>query len=156
MLKASHKTALWSIFDKSEQTINELETAMNEMTSPWRLSLRAGIGTLWGNLYMSVERILRLFIENVYDEKIGKDEAWHKKLIQAGYAKNLLPFGIDETLHGMRGFRHLLTHGYGVEMDEEELRKNIPDAINAYKKVVQHLLCLFPELGRNENDQWIF
>jgi uncharacterized protein YutE (UPF0331/DUF86 family) len=107
---------------------------------------------LLGDIYMSIERILRLFIENVYGEKIVKDESWHKRLIYSAGQKGLLPGEIESTLQEMRRFRHLLTHGYGVEMDEEELRKNIPEAIKAYFAVESHIVKIFPELGRPRND----
>jgi uncharacterized protein YutE (UPF0331/DUF86 family) len=125
-----------------------LKATIRDTPSPWSLPICAGIGVLLGDLYMSVERILRLFLESVYGEKIVKDEAWHKRLIEAGYGKNLLPLGIESTLQGMRDFRHLLTHGYGIDMDENELRKNIPDAIRAYRDVEAHIVRLFPELQR--------
>ncbi|MDR1580711.1 MAG: hypothetical protein LBS35_10175, partial [Synergistaceae bacterium] len=60
----------------------------------------------------------------------------------------LLPSDIEPALQEMRRFRHLLIHGYGIEMDEAELRKNIPDAIRAYVKVENHITDLFCELKR--------
>jgi uncharacterized protein YutE (UPF0331/DUF86 family) len=106
---------------------------------------------------MSIERILRLLIENVYGEKIIgekiiKDDSWHKRLIEAGSQKGILPEEIESTLQEMRRFRHLLTHGYGVEMDEDEFRKNIPEAIKAYFSVENHIVEIFPELRRPHND----
>ncbi|MDR3331553.1 MAG: hypothetical protein LBT08_02895 [Synergistaceae bacterium] len=148
MLKESHRLALWNIFDKSRQTISEIEAVLGDTQSPWRLSVCAGVGTLLGNLYMSIERILRLFIENVYGERIVKDDSWHRRLIEAGNIKGLLPQEMEPTLQGMRRFRHLLTHGYGIDMDEEELRKNIPEAIDAYLEIEKHLMRLFSELER--------
>jgi uncharacterized protein YutE (UPF0331/DUF86 family) len=148
MLKESYKSALWNIFDKTRETIAELEAAISSTSSPWRLTVCAGIGMLLGDLYMSVERILRLFIENVYREKIVKDEEWHKRLIEKGREKGLLPLEVESVLQEMRRFRHLLIHGYGIEMDEAELRKSIPDAIRAYAKVENHITDLFSELKR--------
>jgi len=102
---------------------------------------------LLGDLYMSVENILRLLIEDVYKEKIAKDDSWHKRLVKVGNEKGLLPSDIEPTLDGMRRFRHRLTHGYGIEMDEALLRKNIPEAIRAYEKMEAHAKSLFPELA---------
>ncbi|WP_299077267.1 hypothetical protein [uncultured Fretibacterium sp.] len=102
---------------------------------------------LLGDLYMSVENILRLLIEGVYKEKIAKDDSWHKRLVEVGNEKGLLPSDIEPTLDGMRRFRHRLTHGYGIEMDEALLRENIPEAIRAYEKMEAHAKSLFPELA---------
>jgi hypothetical protein len=87
MLKESHQSALWNVFDKSRETIKELDYAISRTDAPWRLFVCAGVGTLLGNLYMSIERILRLFIENVYGEKLVKDDSWHKHLIETGNAR---------------------------------------------------------------------
>ena len=57
---------------------------------------------LLGDLYMSVENIMRLFIEGVYKEKIAKDDSWHKRLIDTGKEKGLLPPNIEPTLNSMR------------------------------------------------------
>jgi uncharacterized protein YutE (UPF0331/DUF86 family) len=148
MLKDSHKKSLWLVFDKSNQTICELEEMLRNSPSPWRMVISAGVGTLLGNLYMSVERILRLFIENVYGEKLLKDEAWHKMLIGKGYERCLLPCGIETTLDEMRKFRHFLAHGYGIDMDEAELRENVPEAIRSYREIEAHIIHRFPELRK--------
>ena len=148
MLLEKHKKSLWIVFDKSSLTIGALESTLRNTPSPWDMTVCAGTGTLLGNLYMSVESILRLFIEGVYREKIVKDESWHKRLVDAGKAKNLLPEGIDETLQNMRAFRHRLMHGYGIDMDETKLRQAIPEAIETYEKIEVHIREEYPELDR--------
>lgn len=145
MLTENHRKSLCIVFEKSRRTISELQAALRD--TPWSLTVRAGAGMLLGDLYMSVENILRLFIEGVYKEKIPKDESWHKRLVDAGEEKGLLPPDIEPTLNGMRRFRHRLTHGYGIEMDEALLRENIPEAIRVYEKVETHIKSLFPELN---------
>ena len=147
MLTESHKKSLGIVFEKSRRTVSELQTALQDIPAPWSLTVCAGAGMLLGDLYMSVENILRLFIEGVYKEKIAKDDSWHKHLVDAGNEKGLLPPDIEPTLNGMRRFRHRLTHGYGIEMDETLLRENIPEAIRAYEKVETHVKSLFPELN---------
>jgi uncharacterized protein YutE (UPF0331/DUF86 family) len=146
MLKESHRKSLWIVFNKSAQTISELEATTRDASRPWNLVVCAGVGVLLGDLYMSIERILRLLLESVCGEKITKGEAWHKQLIDAGNEKGFLPQGIESTLQGMRGFRHLLTHGYGIDMDEADLRGNIPEAIRAYREIEAQIIRLFPEL----------
>ena len=146
MLHERHRESLWIVFEKSQRTIRELESTRQNTPGPWSMLLCAGMGTLLGNLYMSVENILRLFIEGVYREKIVKDESWHQRLVSVGFAKGLLPPGIDDSLQKMRAFRHRLMHGYGVDMDEEKLRTAIPEAIAAYEKVEAHIRAKYPEL----------
>ncbi len=150
MLHERHRESLWIVFHKSLQTMGELESALQNTPSPWSMPLCAGMGTLLGNLYMSVENILRLFIEGVYREKIIKDESWHQRLVSVGVVKGLLPAGIDDTLQNMRAFRHRLIHGYGIDMDEEKLRIAIPEAIAAYEKVEAHIRAKYPELSEGE------
>ena len=147
MLTESHEKSLGIVFEKSRRTVSELQTALQDIPAPWSLTVCAGAGMLLGDLYMSVENILRLFIEGVYKEKIAKDDSWHKRLIEAGKEKGLLPPDIEPTLNSMRRFRHRLTHGYGIEMDETLLRENTPEAIRAYEKVEMHIKSLFPELN---------
>jgi uncharacterized protein YutE (UPF0331/DUF86 family) len=146
MLEKRYKESLQIIFEKSEQTIYELTTALNNIDTPWGLTFRAGVGALLGDLYMSIERILRLFIEGVYGEKIIKDDSWHKHLIEMGSSKGILPAGVEPSLQKMRRFRHRMIHGYSVEMDESKLRESIPDVIDTYRTVVTHILRVFPNL----------
>ncbi|MDL2264157.1 DUF86 domain-containing protein [Synergistaceae bacterium OttesenSCG-928-I11] len=146
MLQKHQKQSLWIVFDKSRQTINELREIIREEPSPWRMRINAGAGKLLGDLYMSIERIIRLFIEDVFGEKIVKDESWHTRLIESGKAKGLLPECIGEVMRQMKNFRHRMIHGYGIEMDEEKLRVAIPEAIAAYEKVEAHIRAKFPEL----------
>lgn|GEM_PF-2178926 len=147
MLTESHKKSLCIVFEKSRRTVSELQATLQDIPAPWSLTICAGAGMLLGDLYMSVENILRLLIEDVYKEKIAKDDSWHKRLVKVGNEKGLLPSDIEPTLDGMRRFRHRLTHGYGIEMDEALLRKNIPEAIRAYEKMEAHAKSLFPELA---------
>lgn len=147
MLTESHKKSLRIVFEKSRRTVSELQATLQDIPAPWSLTICAGAGMLLGDLYMSVENILRLLIEGVYKEKIAKDDSWHKRLVEVGNEKGLLPSDIEPTLDGMRRFRHRLTHGYGIEMDEALLRENIPEAIRAYEKMEAHAKSLFPELA---------
>ncbi len=147
MLQEDQKQSLWIVFEKSLKTVNELNDIVQNIPSPWRMTMCAGAGKLLGDLYMSVERIMRLFVEDVYKEKIVKDESWHQRLMDTGMARGLLPDGIDSPMHEMRRFRHRLMHGYGVEMNEEKLRTAIPEAIAAYEKVEAHLRAKYPELA---------
>lgn len=149
MLNEKHKKSLWIVFDKSRQTVGALESTLHGRPSPWDMTVCAGTGTLLGNLYMSIENILRLFVEGVYGERIVKDESWHKRLITAGDTRKLLPAGIDDTLQNMRAFRHRLMHGYGIDMDEKKLRAVIPEAIGAYEKVEAHIRAMYPELNED-------
>lgn len=145
-LTENHRKSLGIVFEKSRRTVSELRSAVRDLPAPWSLTVCAGAGTLLGDLYMSVENILRLFIEGVCKERIAKDDSWHRRLVDAGNRKGLLPPDIEPTLNGMRRFRHRLTHGYGIEMNEAMLRENIPEAIRAYEKVEAHIRSLFPEL----------
>lgn len=146
MLQKYQKQSLWIVFDKSRRTINELQEVIREEPSPWRMRINAGAGKLLGDLYMSIERIIRLFIEDVFGEKIAKDESWHTRLIESGKAKGLVPESIDDVMWEMKNFRHRMVHGYGIDMDERKLRIAIPEAIAAYEKVEAHIRTMFPEL----------
>lgn len=153
MLQKDQQESLSIIFEMSHQTIEELDDIIRTIPSPWRMSLNAGAGKMLGDLYMSIERILRLFIEDVYGEKIVKDEAWHKRLMDAGRVKGLLPKEVESSMPEMRRFRHRLMHGYGAEMDEAKLRQIIPEAIHVYQEVEKHIVQLFPELKRQSSMQ---
>ena len=150
MLKEKYQKSLRIVFDKSRQTIEALKTTLRSTPGSWDMTICAGAGKLLGDLYMSIENILRLFIEGVHGERIVKDESWHLRLVDAGNEKGLLPLGISDTLQNMRSFRHRLIHGYGIEMDENKLRKIIPESITAYEKVEAHILIKYPELTSKE------
>jgi hypothetical protein len=150
MLKEKYKKSLWIVFDKSSQTIEALKDTLQGATDSWSMTVCAGSGKLIADLYMSIENILRLFIEGVHGERIVKNEFWHKRLIEAGNAKGLIPLGIDDALQSMRSFCHRLIHGYGLDMDEDKLRKAIPEAIAVYEKVEAHIRLKYPELANRE------
>jgi len=150
MLKEKYQKSLWTVFDKSRQTIEALKTTLQSTPGSWDMTVCAGTGKLLGDLYMSIENILRLFIEGVHGERIVKDESWHMRLVDAGNVKGLLPLGINDTVQNMRSFRHRLIHGYGIEMDEKKLRKAVPESIMAYKKVEAHIRKKYPELASKE------
>lgn len=94
MLTESHKKSLCIVFEKSRRTVSELQATLQDIPAPWSLTICAGAGMLLGDLYMSVENILRLLIEDVYKEKIAKDDSWHKRLVKVGNEKGLLPSDI--------------------------------------------------------------
>lgn len=147
MLQKHQKKSLWIVFNKSRQTISELKGIIREEPSPWRIRINAGAGKLLGDLYISVESIVRLFIEDVFGEKIVKDDSWHTRLIESGRTKGLLPGSIDDVMREMKNFRHRMVHGYGIDMNEQKLRIAIPEAIAAYEKVEAHILAKYPELN---------
>lgn len=151
MLEEKHRKSLLLVFDKSRLTVDALKTTLRDTPGPWDMTICAGVGTLLGDIYMSVENILRLFIEGVYGEKIIKDEAWHRRLIDAGIARGLLPEDVEASVPEMRRFRHRLMHGYGIDMDEDKLREGIPRAIFAYTKIEEYVRAKFPELDQADD-----
>lgn len=66
MLDEKYKKSLLAIFDKSRQTIKALETTLQNAPNSWDMTVRAGTGTLLGNIYMSVENILRKKLSTLF------------------------------------------------------------------------------------------
>jgi hypothetical protein len=110
------------------------------------------MGAFLADIYKGIESVLRLFIEKIFGESMEKNDAWHKNLLARARERALIPEGIDKTLDGMRRYRHLQVHGYSIDLDETQLRSNVPDAISAYRAFVDHILERYPEMAESQGE----
>jgi uncharacterized protein YutE (UPF0331/DUF86 family) len=151
MLDKRSKDTLLIIFNDCKLTIAQIEKNYSVFSIPWDLNNTIVMAAILGDVYMSIERVFRLFVENVYHKKIIKDESWHKRLINIANESGLIPEGTESTIQDLRKFRHLIINGYHIKLTEKIIREKIPTAIESYLKLKNHIYRLFPELNFNDN-----
>lgn len=77
-------------------------------------------------LYNVVEQ-MALRIASVFEHKIEDDAGWHAELIRRmaiaiqGIRPAFFPERLQQPLRELRGFRHVFTHAYDLELDREKL-----------------------------------
>jgi uncharacterized protein YutE (UPF0331/DUF86 family) len=121
----------------------------------WSIMETGGMGSALGDIYKVVEHSLKNIIEETTRRKIPKDANWHQKLLEEATREGLIPDEIRKIIRGMLGYRHLDVHGYSMDVREDLIRKNAPEAIMAFYDFVGHLQEKFdiPDADiRNEVD----
>jgi len=82
------------------------------------------------NLYCAVEDLLKL-VANAFENQIGSRGEWHRTLLLRlsqpvqGIRPALLSESTFDVLNRLRGFRHFVRHGYGAEIEINQLRTNL-------------------------------
>jgi uncharacterized protein YutE (UPF0331/DUF86 family) len=147
-MKESYRQCFALHVEKTYDSIQEAQELLNK--ADWRRLEITAMGAFLSDIYKGMEAVLRLFIEKIYEEKLEKNDSWHKNLIDRAKEKSLIPEGIERTIDGMRQYRHLQVHGYSIDLDEKQLRQNTPDAIAAYRAFVDHILERYPMMAAEQ------
>jgi hypothetical protein len=117
------------------ETVTELEDILSEIhTSQIATSLRnrAAAANFSQSFYNGVENILRR-TSKYCDVPLPKSEQWHSELAErftseyhsAYHLPLLLPPAIVTQMKILRRFRHLIMHGYAMNLDWERMRLNV-------------------------------
>jgi hypothetical protein len=118
-------------------TIDEMRNMLEK--DNWNVMETGGMGSALGDIYKVVEHSLKSIIEEIKGRKIPKNETWHQKLLEDGIEEGLVPEEIGKIIRGMLRYRHLDVHGYSMDTREDLIRKNVPEAIDAFCVFVSHL-----------------
>lgn len=146
-LKKAHIQSLNLFFAKAALTIDAMQRFLEK--PEWDEMQISGMASSLSDVYKSIEKILRTLIIDAAPQgtRFVRDDQWHKNLLLRSKVLGLILDGIENTLNGWLAFRHAQIHGYGIDMKEYRLRKNIPDAIRSFAAFKRHILNLYPELS---------
>ena len=101
------------------------------------------------NLYCATEDLLKL-IANAFENRIGSGSEWHRALLLRlsqpvqGIRPAFLAEETFDVLNRLRGFRHFVRHGYGAEIEINQLRTNL-DLVIRLKALITEDVHLFLE-----------
>jgi len=96
------------------------------------------------NLYCAVEDLLKL-VANAFENRIGAGSEWHRTLLLRlsqpvqGVRPAFLSEDSFDVLNRLRGFRHFVRHGYGAEIEINQLRTNLELANRLQSLLTQDL-----------------
>lgn len=94
------------------------------------------------NLYCAAEDLLQL-VAHTFENQIGAGGNWHRTLLLrlSEPVTEIRPAFLSEetfeVLNQLRGFRHFVRHGYGAEIEINQLKANLA--------LVQRLQTLLPQ-----------
>lgn len=103
------------------------------------------------NLYCAIEDLLKL-VANAFENNIGVGRDWHKVLLLRlsqpieGIRPALLSETSWEAMEQLRGFRHLVRHAYGKDIELTQLQVNITAARELYPLIAQDINTFVSEL----------
>ncbi|MGD1858691.1 MAG: hypothetical protein ACFB0E_01820 [Leptolyngbyaceae cyanobacterium] len=99
----------------------------NGLASP---AQRESIAYQVHNIYCGIEDLLKL-VANAFENRIGSSGEWHRALLLPmsqpvqGIRPALISEDTFEVLNRLRGFRHFIRHGYGAEIEINQLSVNL-------------------------------
>jgi uncharacterized protein YutE (UPF0331/DUF86 family) len=99
------------------------------------------------NVYCAVEDLLKL-VANTFENRIGSSGEWHRVILLrlSQPVEGIRPaFLSEETftiLNRLRGFRHFIRHGYGAEIEMNQLQANI-DLVTHLRPLISQDLQYF-------------
>jgi hypothetical protein len=139
--------AILILMRKNEATVLLLQEWLNKES--WNTMEAIGAASVVTNIYNGIETILELLIRRVHEREISGAE-WHKTLILIAHELGYVPDEIWGTINGMRDFRHMRRHGYDMELEQDMVRANAPEAIQAHDVITKRILEMHPALKKHE------
>ena len=138
--------------DHMERVVLELQ-ALAEDVGPGRATLRekAAAGPFLASFYMGVENVLKR-IARFHDLEVPRSERWHVELFEwycePPHAR--LPVLFDDRtavqMGGYRRFRHVVHHGYELDLAWERMREGVQQSPTVYEafrgRIEQYLRAL--------------
>jgi hypothetical protein len=139
--------AILILMQKNEATVLLLQEWLNRES--WNTMEAIGVASVVANIYNGVETILELLIRRVHEREISGAE-WHKTVIFIAHELGYVPDEILDIVNGMRDFRHVKRHGYDLELEQNMVRTNAPEAIQAHNIITKRILEMHPALKKHE------
>lgn len=120
--------------DKMDRIVEEIVALHEEFGEDTpTLRERAAAGQFLGSIYMGVENIFKRIIR-FYELEMPEGEDWHVELFRrfrfpvTDPLPVLLPDDLAEAMKPFRGFRHVVRHGYALDLEWERMRMGLHEA----------------------------
>ncbi|MGF1535369.1 MAG: hypothetical protein ACFB4J_02625 [Elainellaceae cyanobacterium] len=108
------------------------------------------------NFYCAVEDLLKL-VANAFENRIGAGGDWHRTLLLrlSQPVEAVRPALLSEEtwmlLNQLRGFRHFVRHGYGAEIEVNQLQVNLDLAVNVWALLPRDVEVFLEQLRQRED-----
>ena len=108
------------------------------------------------NLYCSIEDLLKL-IAKAFENNIGRGRDWHRVLLLRmsqpieGIRPAFLSADSWEMLDQLRGFRHVVRHAYGKDIELTQLQVNVVVAQKLYDLIAQDIDVFLSQIAPLED-----
>lgn len=139
-----------------EGTVKEIEKLLRdvEQREP-DVRERAAAGQFLGSVYMGIENILERILK-FRGQEVPSGDRWHVELFErfCSHSESALPVffegrWIDRT-DSFRRFRHVVHHGYALELEWERMRVGLEEArpvFDRFREQVEQFLSDLNEDG---------
>lgn len=150
-LASELRSQLWLIQKVSNRLLSRINDGLD---TPGQLD---SIAYQIHNLYCSVEDLLKL-VAKTFENNVGKGGDWHRILLlrMNQPVKGIRPAFLSEAsweiLDQLRGFRHVVRHAYGKEIEITQLRVNIGAAQKLYQSISKDVESFINELDESAAD----
>ncbi len=131
--------------DAMTATINEL-VALYQDVSGREPTIRekTAASAFLAQFYNGIENILKR-ISHYHDVPLPVGDTWHVELFQRFISPThanlppLLDSGLASALAPYRRFRHVVFHGYGVQLDWERMEHGVASAVDVFAQFQQNV-----------------
>lgn len=142
--------------DKMDRTVEEIVALHKDLGEDTpTLRERAAAGQFLGSIYMGVENIFKRIIR-FYELEMPEGEDWHVELFRRFRSPAmdplpvLLPDDLAEAMKPFRGFRHVVRHGYALDLEWERMQVGMQEArpvFEHFRREVEQFLAGLEEEG---------
>jgi hypothetical protein len=141
--------------------LERLETTVYEITALQRdvaerqptVREKAAAAIFLAQFYTGIENILKR-ISHFYNVPLPKGEMWHLELFQRFCAPackplpNLFNEPLASALSPFRNFRHVVYHGYAIELDWSRMYEGVTHVADVFAQFERCLMQYLDTLGK--------
>ncbi len=102
----------------------------------------AGTAALLHNFYNGIENIFRQILR-ARGLDVPTGDSWHRDLVNLAWAEGIVSETTANQLRQYLAFRHFFSHGYGVELDVEQMQplvEELPDLYGRFRRHIENAL----------------
>ena len=102
----------------------------------------AGTAALLHNFYNGIENTFRQILR-ARGLDVPTGDSWHRDLVNLAWVEGVASETTANQLRQYLAFRHFFSHGYGVELDVEQMQplvEELPDLYGRFRRHIENAL----------------